>query len=365
MADLHTLRDDLKPSRTNKGDGIAAIVVARQMITKHCKKLKFIRKIVLVTDAMNPMDHEDNKSIARQLKDDNIQLVILGVDFDDAEFGFIEEDKDPVKAENEKMLRELAEACDGQFGTMAEAIAEMGVPRLNSTKPVASYKSTLTLGLMTEYDSAMVIDVQRYPRTRVAPAPTASKHVESASMAPGPSQAQASGTLQNGEDVEMGGTGDSNLVAVKNAYGYWVEDSDAPGGKKDVPREDLAKGYEYGRTAVFISESDQNVTRMDVTAGMEIIGFIPMDKHELYMNMSNTNVIVANQANDKVCNDGTDSKQSITNRHHRQRWHFLHSSGHSRSWRHMPSLDSCPKTITRKDPSSSFLHQRLRANTSA
>lgn len=355
MADLHTLRDELKPSRTNKGDGVAAIVVAMQMITKHCKNLKFIRKIVLVTDAMNPMDHDDNKDIVRQVKDENIQLVVLGVDFDDAEFGFKEEDKDPVKTENEKQLRELVEACDGQFGTMAEAIVEMGVPRLKSTRPVASYKSLLTLGLPSKYDSAMAIDVERYPRTRVAPAPSASKHVESANMAPGPSQAQASGA---GEDVEMGGTGDNNLVAVKNARGYWVEDPDAPGGKKDVPKEDLAKGYEYGRTAVFISESDQNVTQMDVTAGLDIIGFIPMDKYELHMNMSNTNVIVGNKANDKVCVTLGIPVGSKADQHHRQRWHSLHSSGPSRNWKHMPSPDSCPKTTTRRALSSYFLHQR-------
>lgn len=312
MADLNHLRDELKPSRTNKGDGVAAIVVAIQMITKHCRKLKFIRKIVLVTDAMNFMDHDDNEAIVRQLKEDNIQLVVLGVDFDDAEFGFKEEEKDPVKAENEKELRELAEACDGQFGTMAEAIAEMGIPRLKSTKLTTSYKNLLTLGLPAKYDSAMAIDVERYPRTRVAPAPTASKHVESASMAPRPSQAQASGT---GEDVEMGGTGNNNLVTVKNARGYWVEDPDAPGGKKDVPREDLAKGYEYGRTAVFISESDRNITDMEVRAALEIIGFIPMDKYELHMSMSNTNVIVGNKVNDKVCiPHGIYGRLSITDR---------------------------------------------------
>jgi ATP-dependent DNA helicase 2 subunit 2 len=299
LSDLHRLRDDLKPSQTNKGDALSAMVIAVQMIIKHCKKLKFTRKIVLITDAMTPMDADDNDELVRRIKEDNMQLVILGVDFDDAEFGFKEEDKDPVKAQNEKMLQELAESCDGQFGTMAEAIAEMGAPRLKSTRPIASYKGLMTLGLPGKYDTAMTIDVERYPRTRVAPAPSASKHVESANMAPGPSSTQISGTLQHGEDVEMGGTGDG-LVGVKNARSYWVEDPDAPGGKRDVPKEDLAKGYEYGRTAVFISESDLNVTRMDVTAGMDIIGFIPMNKYESHMNMSNTNVIIASRANDKV-----------------------------------------------------------------
>lgn len=360
MSDLHILRDELKPSRTNKGDALSALVIAIQMITKHCKRLKFARKIVLVTNAMTPMDTDDNDDIVKQIKDHNMQLTILGVDFDDAEFGFKEEDKDPVKKLNEKMLRKLADSCDGQFGTMAEAIVEMGRPRLKITKPMHSYRGLLTLGLPGKYDSAMTIDIERYPRTRVAPAPTASKHVERANMAPGPSNTQASSTPQNGEDggdVEMGGTGDNNLVAVKNARGYWVEDPDAPGGKKDVPREDLAKGYEYGRTAVFISESDLNVTRMDVTAGLEIIGFIPMNKHELHMNMSDTNIIIGNKVNEKVC-PGAAYQFSFANYYIRRRWRSLHSYGLSLSWTRTPSLDLCSKIIITEDQSSCFLRPK-------
>lgn len=55
-------------------------------------------------------------------------------------------------------------------------------------------------------------------------------------------------------------------------------DADAPGGKKDVSRDDLAKGYEYGRTVVPISESDENITKLECEAGMEIVGFVPKDK---------------------------------------------------------------------------------------
>ncbi len=67
----------------------------------------------------------------------------------------------------------------------------------------------------------------------------------------------------------------TNLASVSNTRTYKVVDETAPGGKKDVEREDLAKGYEYGRTAVHISESDENVTKLETQAGLEIIGFIP------------------------------------------------------------------------------------------
>lgn len=119
----------------------------------------------------------------------------------------------------------------------------------------------------------MCIDVERYPRTMIAKAPTASSFALKSDMT---------------QDVTMGGTSDAvatgdsasadgGLTAVHQARMYEVKDEDAPGGKRDVNREDLAKGYEYGRTAVYISESDLNVTKLETKAGLDIVGFVPTD----------------------------------------------------------------------------------------
>ena len=67
----------------------------------------------------------------------------------------------------------------------------------------------------------------------------------------------------------------NSLTSVRNARTYQVPDEEAPGGKRDVSRDELAKGYEYGRTAVHISESDLNVTKLETQPGLEIVGFIP------------------------------------------------------------------------------------------
>lgn len=92
---------------------ISAIVIAIQMITKHCKKLKYKRKIVLVTDGRGSMDADDISQITEKIKSDEMELVVMyvldrqwrgrklttrsGVDFDDPDYGFKEEDKDPEK----------------------------------------------------------------------------------------------------------------------------------------------------------------------------------------------------------------------------------------------------------------------------
>ncbi len=158
---------------------------------------------------------------------------------------------------------------------MEQAINELGTPQPKMTRAVHSYRGFLTLGNPEEYDSALSIEVERYPRTSVARPPTASQFVVRADMAPGEASAQSSATLQPDEGDAPHQDG---LAAVRNARTYQVMDADAPGGKRDVDMEDLAKGYEYGRTAVHISESDLNVTKIETHACLELIGFVPKEK---------------------------------------------------------------------------------------
>ena len=58
---------------------ISAIVVAIQMIAEHCKKLKYKRKIVLVTDGRGSMDADDASQITEKIKADEIELVVMCV----------------------------------------------------------------------------------------------------------------------------------------------------------------------------------------------------------------------------------------------------------------------------------------------
>lgn len=56
---------------------ISAIVIAIQMITKHCKKLKYKRKIVLITDGRGSMDADDISQITEKIKSDEMELVVM------------------------------------------------------------------------------------------------------------------------------------------------------------------------------------------------------------------------------------------------------------------------------------------------
>jgi ATP-dependent DNA helicase 2 subunit 2 len=79
---LQDLRQNIKPSNTNDGDAISAIVVAIDRIVefttlKSGKQGKFTRKIVLLTDGQGPMDGEDMQSIADRINEFEIQLVVM------------------------------------------------------------------------------------------------------------------------------------------------------------------------------------------------------------------------------------------------------------------------------------------------
>jgi ATP-dependent DNA helicase 2 subunit 2 len=136
-----------------------------------------------------------------------------------------------------------------------------------------SFKGNLTLGNPEEYDTAMTIPVERYFRTYVAKPISASSFVPRSGTEPG-SQAP----------VKCNAEGDA-LASVRTSRTYQITDESAPGGKIDVERDDLAKGYEYGRTAVPIEQTDENVANLQTFAGMGLIGFVQKDQVCLYTNL--------------------------------------------------------------------------------
>ena len=61
--------------------------------------LKYDRRIIIVTDGQGNLDTGDLEQMGSKLKEDgaSIDLVVLGADFDDAESGYKEEDKEADK----------------------------------------------------------------------------------------------------------------------------------------------------------------------------------------------------------------------------------------------------------------------------
>ncbi|KIW99718.1 uncharacterized protein Z518_11131 [Rhinocladiella mackenziei CBS 650.93] len=279
MPELQALPSMLKPSKTDDRDVLSGIIIAVDMMMKHCKKLKYKKKIVVITSATGHIDDDDIESTAYQFKNNDIELVVLGIDFDDPDYGFKEKDKPVQKTKNEQILKHLVELGGGILGTMQEAIDELSRPQIIPVRPTPTFKGQLRLGDPQNYDTALCIDVERYFKVSVKRAPTASSYVV--------------------RDTASSAT-DENLATIYNMQKYKVKDESYEGGIRLLERDELAKGYEYGRTAVAISETEQNITKLETEMAYDIIGFIPVEKVERYMLLDNTNMIVSQKGNDKA-----------------------------------------------------------------
>jgi ATP-dependent DNA helicase 2 subunit 2 len=86
---------------------VSALAVAVQLMdsatsNKAGKPLKYDRRIIIVTDGRGDMDTDDLEAIALKIKDEEapVEITLLGVDFDDPDYGYKEEDKDATKVQN-------------------------------------------------------------------------------------------------------------------------------------------------------------------------------------------------------------------------------------------------------------------------
>jgi ATP-dependent DNA helicase 2 subunit 2 len=77
MTSLRELQTKIKPSQCAGGDALSAIVVATKMIEIYTKKLKFKRKIFLVTNGEYPIDGDDVGEVAEKLNELGIELVVM------------------------------------------------------------------------------------------------------------------------------------------------------------------------------------------------------------------------------------------------------------------------------------------------
>lgn len=77
MPQLRTLQNSIHTSNTEIGDAISAIIIAIDMIEAFTKKLKYFRKIVLMTNGRGAIDSDDIDEISKKLNEESIELVVV------------------------------------------------------------------------------------------------------------------------------------------------------------------------------------------------------------------------------------------------------------------------------------------------
>lgn len=77
LPEMRELQAKIVASDAASGDCVSAIVVAVDMMETYTKKLKYNRKIVLVTNGEAPIDDDDIPDIASRIKALGINLTVL------------------------------------------------------------------------------------------------------------------------------------------------------------------------------------------------------------------------------------------------------------------------------------------------
>ncbi|KZT24684.1 SPOC domain-like protein [Neolentinus lepideus HHB14362 ss-1] len=269
---------ELQPSE-EIGDPIDALVVGIEtQRTYLANKKTWTKKIVLLTDGENPIEVEDWETIVEKMNTLEISLTIVGVDFDDDELPFHEENKSTIKRANETFFHQFtAELENGVAGTCALAIQEISRPDVKTVKSTLM-SSILRLGdVDTRSDEAIEV-VVKYSKCTAITRPKSFKKF-------GKRQ------LPHGEQTDP----ESNLwVELKMQTKYVLEEEDEDSdvemkdgedgsedtkvekgdGKKEpeaLDKETLQRGFKYGSTYVLCP--DGSFPKLDTRKGIDIAGF--------------------------------------------------------------------------------------------
>ncbi|KZT42746.1 SPOC domain-like protein [Sistotremastrum suecicum HHB10207 ss-3] len=275
------------------GDPTDGLIVGIETQTQYLgRKVTWTRKMVLVTDGESHIG-DDWEEIAEKIKELEIKLAILGVDFDDAEFGYKEEDKSAKKRRNEKFWATFAESCDAIVGTCAQALQDVTRPTPKETNSAAlNYELRVGAGDHTE-DDWITMPVKVSKATALERPPSMKKFAKRHDKREGedgipddvdPNKDDVYGLLKARTDYFMDREpkdGEEAVMQIK------TEAEDGEGGetvKNVVPveKEKLTRAYKYGATWVDVEDDFE---RLSTKKGIDICAFFPASKlrRELFM----------------------------------------------------------------------------------
>ncbi|KAJ7451138.1 SPOC domain-like protein [Mycena latifolia] len=300
--------DALEPS-DDAGDPLDAVIVAIETQDDHlASKRTWTRKLVLVTDGENPIEVDDLPETINRINKLDISMTIVGIDFDDDEIPYEEEDKSNVKAENEAFYAELvAGLSSGVLGTCALALRETMRPDIKLTKSTLM-GTTLRLGDPdSRPEEAMEINIKTSKCTALNRPKSWKKFaIREKKKKPVP----GAKIVEEDEEEEMdideptkeGAPKKVTYVQLKMRTEYYVdrrdhnsddedvkmeevekepepeeEDEDgAPTNKIDpgmeqVDKEELIRGFKYGTT--YVPCPDGQFGRLPTKKGIDICGF--------------------------------------------------------------------------------------------
>ncbi|KAI0344219.1 SPOC domain-like protein [Trametopsis cervina] len=266
------------------GDPIDALIVGIETQAKYLiTKRTWTRRMVLLTDGESPIEIEDWEATAGKMNDLKIRFTIVGVDFDDEEYPFEEEEKTNIKRANEEFYHKfVGQLENGVVGNAAFALAEISRPEVKQTKS-ALLGTVLRLGdTETNTEESIEITVKVSKCTSLARPKTWKKFA-------------LRRRPEDPEDVVMKEPDDEDderkvLFAQLGMKTKYVLDSASEGEQEDdetsadatkemdpVEKEDLIRGFKYGTS--YAPCPDGTFPRLPTRKGIDICGIISKDNY--------------------------------------------------------------------------------------
>lgn len=222
--DLFKKIDEWKEYGKYNGDIHDSLNVASEMIVEKCKKLKFKRRIFLITDFIGKM--KGDTSYIDTCKKLDIQLDIVSI-----KKGIIKEEKDPRNI-NEKKMERIIESLNGVIVPLTLAISS-----LYSLKSKQVSQRTSFRGLF-EISKDLKIPIWMYKKTDKTSLPTSKKLSK-----------------------------EHHDIMIDKSY-YSIDDPD-----QEVKEEDLIKAYKYGKSYIPFNSIDLKMLELGTEKSFQLIGF--------------------------------------------------------------------------------------------
>ncbi|KAI8883604.1 SPOC domain-like protein [Backusella circina FSU 941] len=247
-----------------QADILDALIIGIYMIEQKCKKLKYIKHIMLLTDSTQEIDWRDLDEVKQMLANNGIALTVVGVDLN----------KDTKNNENYTQWKNLTDPIpDAYLVTLKEAMEEIYAFHNKDVRPTPVYNGFMYLG-NTSFDSSdfCAISCKMYLRTTDNKKPISA--TQYSTLSEGPTYAvirERKYTIAPEDNLEE-------------------DDGDA---EMEVEQKDIEKGYRFGKSIVKVSLDELEYSKFHLQRELTILSFVPMNSIPRDYFVSKVHVVTA------------------------------------------------------------------------
>ncbi|CAO3668533.1 unnamed protein product [Umbelopsis ramanniana] len=291
-------------SKHSLTDVLSALILAEHEMDKHCGKLKYVKKIILFTDAESETDWSDIGHIQERLAAHKTELIVIIAGYTESDTSNFSE----TKADNIKNFRTLAEADYVEIIPMKDAVDMLSTFKVRTVNPTPVFRGELLLGDPAAHPpESLSVPVFMYARTYEAKLPTAKKwSALSDTQAGGQSLTHDVGKEVSykvkGSNKEANGGGDSEAQTAESVVNGSAEasTSEAAADLGNINSYDLEHAYPFGKSLVVITAEDEKFMKIETKAGMFILGFLSASSIPRDYLMTNVYVILPRPADNVI-----------------------------------------------------------------